>query len=184
MSQTDTKSTWERFKRFHSEFPSIGLGIDISRMNFTEDFLEQIKPRLAKAQKAMIQLEAGAIANPDENRMVGHYWLRNSATAPTEEIRQAIDQTLESIKRFSDKIHNEEIKGASGLFRHFIVIGIGGSALGPQFVSRALKQPGEDKMTPWFIDNTDPDGIDLIKSKLANLLGKTLVIVISKSDRN
>ncbi len=181
MSHSDSKSTWERFKRFHSEFPSIGLGIDISRMNFTEEFLEQIKPLLTKAHKAMIQLEAGAIANPDENRMVGHYWLRNSAKAPREEIRQAIDQTLDSIKGFSDKIHNGEIKGASGLFSHFLVIGIGGSALGPQFVSRALTQPEKDKMTPWFIDNTDPDGLDLIKTKLANFLGKTLVIVISKS---
>ena len=36
-------------------------------------------------------------------------------------------------------------------------------------------------MTPWFIDNTDPDGIDQIKAKLGNLLGKTLIIVISKS---
>ena len=32
---------------------------------------------------AMTELERGAIANPDEKRMVGHYWLRNSALAPT-----------------------------------------------------------------------------------------------------
>ncbi|HJN81139.1 MAG TPA: glucose-6-phosphate isomerase, partial [Verrucomicrobiota bacterium] len=70
-------------------------------MKFTEDFLEQIKPRLAKAFNAMDELEAGAIANPDENRMVGHYWLRNSALAPTNEIRRAIDGALDSIKAFA-----------------------------------------------------------------------------------
>ena len=62
-----------------------------------------------------------------------------------------------------------------------MIIGIGGSALGPQFVARALTKPGKDKMTAWFIDNTDPDEIDRIKAKLANSLSKTLVIVISKS---
>ena len=41
------------------------------------------KPALALADLAA--LEAGAIANPDEGRMVGHYWLRNPALAPTPE---------------------------------------------------------------------------------------------------
>ena len=170
MTQTDGNNLWERFQRYYTEFPSIGLGLDISRMNFTEEFIGQIKPRLAKAFAAMDELEAGAIANPDENRMVGHYWLRNSTLAPTEGIRQAIDQTLASIKAFAAKVHSGEIHGADGPFENMLIIGIGGSALGPQFVAHALSQPGRDKMTPWFIDNTDPDGIDRIKAKLANSL--------------
>ena len=181
MPQLDSNQLWERFKKYYTEFPSINLSLDISRMNFTEEFIEEMRPRLAKAYKAMDELEAGAIANPDENRMVGHYWLRNSGLAPTPEIKTAIDQTLADIKSFSAKVHTGKINGADGNFEHFLVIGIGGSALGPQFVARALTQPGKDRMTPWFIDNTDPDGIDQIESKLANLLGKTLVIVISKS---
>ena len=181
MPQLDSKQLWERFKKYYTEFPSINLGVDISRMNFTEEFIEEMRPRLAKAFDAMDQLEAGAIANPDENRMVGHYWLRNSSLAPTQEIRIAIDEALANIKSFTTKIHSGEISGANGRFEHLLVIGIGGSALGPQFVAKALTEPGEDKMTPWFIDNTDPDGIDQIKAKLTNLMGKTLVIVISKS---
>ena len=181
MIKKDGEYIWQRFQRYYTEFPSIGLGLDISKMNFTEDFLGQIKPRLAKAFVAMDELEAGAIANPDENRMVGHYWLRNSTLAPTEEIRQAIDQNLANIKAFVSKVHSGELHGADGPFENILIIGIGGSALGPQFVSHALSQPGRDKMTPWFIDNTDPDGIDRIRAKLANSLGITLVIVISKS---
>ena len=181
MPQLDSNQLWERFKKYYTEFPSINLSLDISRMNFTEEFIEEMRPRLAKAFRAMAELEAGAIANPDENRMVGHYWLRNSSLAPTTEIKTAIDQTLADIKAFTAKVHAGEITGADGNFEHFLIIGIGGSALGPQFVSKALTQPGQDRMTPWFIDNTDPDGIDQIKAKLANLLGKTLVIVISKS---
>ena len=37
-----------------------------------QDALEQMKA-----------LEGGAISNPDENRMVGHYWLRNAELAPS-----------------------------------------------------------------------------------------------------
>ena len=68
MSQTSDKNLWARFQRYYTEFPALGLALDLSRMNFTEEFLEQIKPRLTKAYEAMDALEAGAIANPDELR--------------------------------------------------------------------------------------------------------------------
>ena len=41
---------------------------------------------MQKAFAAMDALEAGAIANPDEKRMVGHYWLRDPTLAPTPEL--------------------------------------------------------------------------------------------------
>ena len=62
-----------------------------------------------------------------------------------------------------------------------MVVGIGGSALGPQFVSNALETPGCDKMAIYFCDNTDPDGMDRVFARLKDKLGSTLVIVISKS---
>ncbi|HZU81541.1 MAG TPA: glucose-6-phosphate isomerase, partial [Polyangiaceae bacterium] len=58
------------------------------------------------------------------------------------------------------------------------VVGIGGSSLGPRFVARALGGP-DDRLRPRFVDNTDPDGIDLDFAGLD--LARTLVIVISKS---
>ncbi len=181
MSYIADTASWDRFCHRYMEFPNIGLAIDLSRMDYTDEFITKIEPRLAKAFLEMEKLEAGDIANPDENRMVGHYWLRNSCLAPTDEVRQAIDRTLAGIKAFVEEIHTGAICGEEGQFEHFLVIGIGGSALGPQFTSRALTQPSKDKMTAWFIDNTDPDGIDQIKEKLSKKLGKTLVIVISKS---
>jgi glucose-6-phosphate isomerase len=42
---------------------------------------------MQRAFKAMSELEKGAIANPDENRRDGHYWLRNPALAPEPEIQ-------------------------------------------------------------------------------------------------
>ena len=61
------------------------------------------------------------------------------------------------------------------------MIGIGGSALGPQFVNHALGQPGADRMAVTFFDNTDPDGMDYVLGTLAGHLPRTLALVISKS---
>ncbi|HBD29764.1 MAG TPA: hypothetical protein DC040_11580, partial [Deltaproteobacteria bacterium] len=46
-------------------------------------------------------------------------------------------------------------------FRNVLLLGIGGSALGPQFVLSALGS-GTDRMRFYFLDNTDPDGIDQV----------------------
>ena len=55
-----------------------------------EDFA-QLAVAYSNSQKA---LEGGAIANPDENRMVGHYWLRAPQLAPNQEIRDEIELTV------------------------------------------------------------------------------------------
>ena len=81
MKQT-AQQLWERFQKYYTEYPSIELALDISRMNFADDFLAKMEPRIQKAFASMDELEKGAIANPDENRMVGHYWLRNPSLAP------------------------------------------------------------------------------------------------------
>ena len=51
---------------------------------------------------AMDDLERGAIANPDEDRMVGHYWLRAPERAPTPEITFAIRDTIAGIRVFTE----------------------------------------------------------------------------------
>jgi len=129
----------------------------------------------------MTDLERGAIANPDENRMVGHYWLRNPALAPSPEIRQEIQRTISDIKSFALEVHNGVVRVRGGVSGTSSLIGIGGSALGPQFVSRALGHPKTDRMDVYFLDNTDPDGMDKVLSQIDSELGETLCLVISKS---
>ena len=131
-------------------------------MNFTDEFFASMKTPMQKAFIAMAELEKGGIANPDENRMVGHYWLRNPALAPTQTIAKEITDTLAAIKAFAAEVHAGTIRGAKGSFKNLLVIGIGGSALGPQFVSQALGNPGFDKLAIHFFDNTDPDGMDMV----------------------
>jgi glucose-6-phosphate isomerase len=92
------KEWWERFQKYYTEFPTLGLAVDLSRMNVDDAFFATMEPKMQKAFADMAALEAGAIANPDENRMVGHYWLRNSALAPTPEIRREIEACVAQIK--------------------------------------------------------------------------------------
>ena len=172
---------WQRFQQYYSEFPSIGLALDLSRMNFPDDYFSRMAAPIQNAFKAMAELEKGAIANPDEKRMVGHYWLRNSDLAPSPELKQEIDGTLKAIKEFCGTVHRGELRGANGAFKNVLVVGIGGSALGPQFVANALSHAKTDKLHPYFFDNTDPDGIDKVLAQLDGQLGQTLTVVISKS---
>jgi glucose-6-phosphate isomerase len=172
---------WERFQKYYTEFSELGLAIDLSRMNVDDAFFAAMEPKIQKAFADMDALEAGGIANPDENRMVGHYWLRNAALAPTPEIRHEIEDTLAKIKTFTGKIHAGEISGAGGSFKNFLLIGIGGSALGPQFVAHALGNPRKDKLKPFFFDNTDPDGMNRTLEVIGKKINRTICIIISKS---
>jgi glucose-6-phosphate isomerase len=172
---------WTRFKTHFYHNADLGVSLDISRIPFPDDYLAAMEPRMQEAFTAMAALEGGAIANPDEHRMVGHYWLRAPELAPTPEITGEITATLAAIKDFAAKVHSGEIAGAKGKFKHLLVVGIGGSALGPQLVHHALGRPRKDRLAVHFLDNTDPDGIDYVLTPLRHQLGKTLVVVISKS---
>jgi glucose-6-phosphate isomerase len=173
--------SWSRFKTHSYQYPSLGLAIDLSRVPFPDDFLAAKEPAIQQAFAAMAALEKGAIANPDEQRMVGHYWLRAPQLAPTPELAGEITTTLAAIKDFAAKVHSGAIAGPKGKFKHLLVVGIGGSALGPQLVNHALGHPRKDKLAVHFFDNTDPDGIDYVLGQLRGQLAKTLVVVISKS---
>jgi glucose-6-phosphate isomerase len=175
------RDLWKRYCAYLCTVPELGLTLDVSRMTFGDDFLARMEPAMQAAFAAMDELEGGAIANPDEDRMVGHYWLRAPELAPTAEITFAIRDTIAGIKVFTTRIHRGEIKPPSAAkFTQVLSIGIGGSALGPEFVHDALGSPAE-KMAIHFIDNTDPDGMARVLGALSGKLSETLVLVISKS---
>jgi len=168
--------------RWHDE--QTGLSIDLSRLHPAGADPRAILDRLrgwAADCAAMADLEAGAIANPDEQRMVGHYWLRDPGRAPTAELRQAIERAIADVKRIASNVDAGLLTPErGGQFSRLLVIGIGGSALGPQFVAAALGTAA-DKMKVHFFDNTDPDGFDLTLDAIGADLAHTLTVVISKS---
>jgi glucose-6-phosphate isomerase len=173
--------SWQSYKQSLVRYPKFGFSLDLSLMDVEPGELTALEPRIAKAFADMDALEAGAIANPDEGRMVGHYWLRNAALAPNQEFSRAITEPIEELKRFAEKIHTGAITTPTGRsFKQVLLIGIGGSALGPQLVSEAIGQNA--RMPLYFFDNTDPAGMDAVIAKLAAIgLDHTLVLVISKS---
>ena len=161
---------------------SVGLSLDISRMTFDDGYLAKMEPAIQKAYAAMDALERGGIANPDEKRMVGHYWLRAPQLAPKPELRQEIETSLKQIHDFAADVQGGKIKPQSaGRFTQVLSIGIGGSALGPEFVADALGDPVSDRMKIHFIDNTDPDGIARVLRGIGANLISTLTIVETKS---
>ncbi|MDX2255896.1 MAG: glucose-6-phosphate isomerase [Pseudanabaenaceae cyanobacterium bins.39] len=172
---------WQRYQDwlyYHSE---LGIYIDISRMGFTPDFVTQIQPKFVKAFADMQALEAGAIANPDEQRMVGHYWLRTPEIAPTPALQQTITETVDRIEVFAEQVISGTIcPPTAPKFTDILSIGIGGSALGPQFVAQCFAK-ADVPLKISFIDNCDPDGMDLVFELLGDRLKSTLVLVISKS---
>ncbi|RZC62891.1 hypothetical protein C5167_024652 [Papaver somniferum] len=179
--EKDSLLLWRRYVNWMYQHKELGLFIDVSRVGFTDEFVEEMEPKFQDAFKKMQELEKGAIANPDEGRMVGHYWLRNPALSPKPILRSQIENSLDAICTFADDIITGKITPPSApRFTQILSVGIGGSALGPQFVSEALA-PDIPPLTIRFIDNTDPAGIDHQIAQLGSELASTLVMVISKS---
>src|ERR1700690_1570387 len=102
---------WNRYRQYFCRVDSLDLSLDISRMHFDEAFLASMEPAMQKAFKDMDALESGAIANPDEKRMVGHYWLRAPQLAPTKDIALEITSTLQSIREFAAQVHSGALAG-------------------------------------------------------------------------
>lgn len=166
---------------YYQRFPELGFASDFRLVGFPEDYFVKNQQMIESALLQMKGLEAGDLANPDEGRMVGHYWLRNPELAPTPEIAEAIRSTLQKVKECARQVRDGELLCPNGKFTDLLIIGIGGSALGPQFVGKALAKPARDDLVAHFLDNTDPDGIDQTLSVIGERLATTLVLVISKS---
>ena len=175
---------WATFCSRLLRYPELGISIDVSRIRFAPGFFEAMVPQCSSAFEEMSALESGAIANADENRMVGHYWLRDASLAPTDELRQTILAGIDSAKAFARKVHAGEITAPDGRpFKNLLCVGIGGSALGPQLLKHALVDHDAPIKT-WFFDNTDPDGMSRVIDEIRATVGglaETLTIVTSKS---
>ncbi|HKQ59712.1 MAG TPA: glucose-6-phosphate isomerase [Candidatus Polarisedimenticolaceae bacterium] len=177
----EPRELWQLYRQWLCVSPELGFRLDASRIGLPADYPERLQTALGAAFDAMERLERGEIANPDEERQVGHYWLRAPDRAPTPEIRDAIVATREAVLDFAARVHRGELRPARAeRFTQLLVVGIGGSALGPQFVADALGGPS-DLLAPHFLDNTDPDGFDRVLGRLGVNLERTLVVVISKS---
>jgi len=127
---------------------------------------------------------AGERINPTEDRSVLHVALRNrshkSITLEGKNVDEDVQQALNKMKEFSDSIREGRWKGYSGKrITDVVSIGVGGSNLGPQMVTEALKQYSDNSVNVHYVSNVDG-------TQIANVLRplnpeKTLFIVSSKT---
>ena len=172
---------WKKFSSYLWFSEKLNIWLDISKINFIEDDFKDINKKFVNVFKAIDKLENGAIANVDEKRQVGHYWLRNSSIAPNDTIKNKIDNEINRIKEFGREILEGRILNKRDQkYTDVLWIGIGGSGLGPLLIVDSLKKSSEG-LNFFFIDNIDPF---LIKEKLIEIndrLSRTLFVIVSKS---
>jgi glucose-6-phosphate isomerase len=163
-------------------FDEDGFWLDLTAAHLPRERSAALSAQIAQAFTAMRALEAGAIANPDEGRRVGHYWLRAPELAPEPALRDAIERTRDAVFDFARAVHEGAIAPpAGGRFDKLLLVGIGGSALGPQLVAHALSRGPSDPIEPFFFDNTDPHGFERTLARIGDGLARTLTVVVSKS---
>jgi glucose-6-phosphate isomerase len=174
LDRANHASQWQRFCDRLWFDAGLQIWLDVSRMALNDADLQQLEERFSKAFAAMEALEAGAIANASEQRMVGHYWLRTPELAPDAATADHIRSEIDRIEQFG----REQLR--SGRFTDVLWIGIGGSGLGPLLMVRALGG-GSSGLPFHFIDNVDPDGISHTLERLGERLRHCLMVVVSKS---
>ena len=103
-SVDDAKTQWKRLCDLLWFHDGLGVWLDVSRMRVNAADFERLEPGFKTAFEAMQQLEAGAIANPDEQRQVGHYWLRAPELAPSETVGSHVATEIDQIEQFGKDV--------------------------------------------------------------------------------
>jgi glucose-6-phosphate isomerase len=128
------------------------------------------------------EMFTGAKINETENRSVLHTALRNLSGGQVlvegRDVMPGVRHTLARMERFAEDVRSGRAKGQGGAITDVVNIGIGGSHLGPEMATLALR-PYHDGPRCHFVSNVD--GAD-IADRLQGLdPARTLVIVASKS---
>jgi len=174
----------QRFDKFSIQLPSMLL--DYSKNLITGKTMEQL---IALANECDVsgwreKMFSGQRINRTEDRAVLHTALRNRKQTPVyiegENITDSVEGALSKMKAFTDEVRQGRWKGYSGKrITDIVSIGVGGSNLGPQMVTEALKQYSDDSLNVHYVSNVDG-------TQIANVLRplnpeKVLFIVSSKT---
>ncbi|GAB4576222.1 MAG: glucose-6-phosphate isomerase [Rhodothalassiaceae bacterium] len=163
-----------------------GLHLDYSKQRIDERTLALLLA-LAEARdlaRWRARMFEGDPINVTEGRAVLHAALRDRSGAPWHALGERIDGDVEEVRErmlaFVDAIHRGEETGLAGKpFRHVLVIGIGGSHLGPEAACEALATHHVSDLDIRFLSNID--GHDAVRALEGLDPLATLVIVASKT---
>ena len=163
-----------------------GLFFDFSRQRLDRETLKLLL-RLAETRKLTAQFAAmvsGKKVNHTESRAALHTAARSFSGDPLlvegVDVMPDIRRVRKEIDAFSKQIHSGRITGAAAKpFTDVVVIGIGGSYLGTEFVAQALNAVADKGIRLHFLSNVDIHNFGAIAGAIDP--DTTLWIVISKS---
>ncbi len=173
-----------RFKKY-----SINHGdliFDYSKNIITDKTL-QLLLQLAeecRLKDAINSMFNGDLINETEKRSVLHIALRNFSGQPVftegKDIMPDIQKVLKKMKVFTQAVHTGKSRGYTGKRIKYIVnIGIGGSDLGPQMVTEALRPYWVDGIETYFVSNVD--GTHIAETLKRIKPERTLFLIASKT---
>jgi len=163
-----------------------GIFFDYSRQRVLPQTLDLLLS-LAQERKANAQFRRmmqGDRVNVTEERAALHTAVRDFSESAIKvdatDVMPEIRKIRADIRRFCKQIHAGAITGSTGKpFRDIVVIGIGGSYLGTEFVSTALEAFTRRDIRILFLSNVDIHNFARIERRIDP--ERTLWIVISKS---
>lgn len=150
----------DRFDKFSIQLPALLL--DYSKNIITEQTMAKL---IALAKDCNVEqwrdkMFAGERINKTEDRAVLHIALRNRSHQPIlldgKNITDDVEAALSKMKAFTEQVRQGEWLGYSGKrITDIVNIGVGGSNLGPQMVTEALKQYSDDSVNVHYVSNVD-----------------------------
>lgn len=150
----------DRFEQFSITFEDMLVDYSKNRIEpATLELLMELAEEIDLA-KAIESMFSGEKINETEGRAVLHVALRNrsnrSIEVDGENVMPEVNEVLERMKVFSEKILSGEWKGYTGKpIKQIVNIGIGGSDLGAVMVTEALKPYWKEGMEVYFVSNVD-----------------------------
>ncbi|MCG6886052.1 MAG: glucose-6-phosphate isomerase, partial [Proteobacteria bacterium] len=174
----------QRFDRFSLRFNNILL--DYSK-NIVTQQTRQLLLKLAEECKLADWIAAmfrGDRINHTEQRAVLHVALRNLSDQPMradgQDVMPEVRSELQKMEALSEAVRSQTWRGATGQpIRDVVNIGIGGSDLGPEMVTEALRPYGSRDIAMHFVSNVDEHAIQDTLQKLDP--ATTLFIIASKT---
>jgi glucose-6-phosphate isomerase len=165
---------------------AVDVFFDFSRQRIDATILSLLF-ELAQSRGVLEKFAAmtkGEKLNVTENRAALHTATRDFTSTllcvDGKDILSELREVNRRIKAFSDQVHEGVIRGSTGKpFRHVVVIGIGGSYLGTEFVSTALKSYADQNIDLHYLSNVDIHNFGAIIQEIDP--EATLWLIISKS---
>jgi len=150
----------KRFNDFSIQLPSMLL--DYSKNLVTEETLTLLLKLASECQVETWRdnMFVGNSINKTEDRAVLHTLLRDRSKTPFivggKNVKDSVQAALKQMQVFTEKVRQGKWLGYSGKrITDIVNIGVGGSNLGPQMVTEALKQYSDDSVNVHYVSNVD-----------------------------